>query len=145
MTGKRSIARAIAWSTIAVSTSLLVGAAVATADDLETFRNLNRALNGISERTNQTAPPSSPPRVAVPEILSDVTLVGVVITGERRLALVQPAGTNSGSPELLPVGAVVAGYRITDIEEEQVTLEGQRGERKILKLQTGGGAERKTR
>jgi hypothetical protein len=133
-----------AWSALVVPTSLLVGAAVATADDLETFLNLTRALNGISEMTNQTSRPSPSPHAAVPEILPDVTLVGVVIADERRLALVQRAGTNSGSPELLSVGSVVAGYRITDIREEQVTLEGQRGEQKILRLQTGGGAGRKT-
>lgn len=143
MTGRDSIVF-MAMCAIAVSVTFLVGTAVATADDLETFRNLTRALNAISERTNQTASPSPPLRAAVPEILADVTLVGVVIAGERRLALVQPAGASSGSPELLPVGAVVAGYRIIDIEEEQVILEGQRGERKILKLQTGGGAGRKT-
>ena len=121
------------WSAIAVSASLLAGAAVAAAGDLETFADLTRALQGLSDRTSQKSLPPT-----APEVLADFTLVGVVIAGETRLALVQPTGASSGSPELLPVGAVVGGYRLTDIGEEQVTLEGQHGERKILRLQAGG-------
>jgi exosortase/archaeosortase family protein len=136
---RRSIVSVIAWSAIAVSARLLAGPAVAAAGDPETFVNLTRALQNLAEKTNPT---SSLPRVAAPEALADFTLGGVVIAGEIRLALVQSAGASSGSPELLPVGAVLAGYRLPDIEEEQVTLGGQRGERKLLELRAGGSLAR---
>jgi hypothetical protein len=129
----------VTWSAIAVTASLLAVTAVATASDQETFANLTRALQNLAAKTNPTSPP---PPVTAPEVLADFTLVGVVIAGETRLALVQPTGTSSGSPELLPVGAVLGGYRLIDIEEEQVTLMGQRGERKILRLQAGGSPAR---
>jgi hypothetical protein len=139
MIGRLSIVPVAAWSAIAVSASLLVGPAVATAGDQETFVNLTRALQNLAVKTNPTSPP---PPAAAPEILADFTLVGVVIAGETRLALVQPAGANSSSRELLPVGAVLSGYRLTDIEEEQVTLVGPRGDLRILRLQAGGSLAR---
>ena len=131
--------RVAAWLAIEVSASILVGAAVATAGDLETFVDLTRALNNIAEKSNERSMPRADPRV-----LPGFTLVGVVIAGDKRLALVQSAEASSLSPELLPVGGVLAGYRLTDVEEEQVTLVGPHGDRKILRLQTGGGAGRET-
>lgn len=140
MTRKRSFVRVTAWSAIVASTSLLVGAAVAAASDLGTFVDLTNALQNAFQKN--AAPMANPRPVspADPEILADFTLVGVIIAGDKRLALVQPTGASSGGPEMLPVGGVLAGYRLTDVEEQQVTLEGQHGERKILRLQTGGGA-----
>jgi hypothetical protein len=124
--------RLAVWSTVA--TLVFASATAATAGDPETYANLIRALNGIAEKSTPQSLPSSDRQGLV-----GFRLVGVVIAGERRLALVQPEGTTSANPQVLPIGAVMAGYRLAEIEEEQVTLVGQRGERTILRLQTGGG------
>ena len=142
MTRERSIVRVATWPFTAVSAGLLVGAPAGFASDQGIFLDLNRALQNAAEMSTRRS--FSPPN---PEVLTqkspghetDFALLGVVIAGETRLALVQLAAASSGRPELLRVGGSVAGYRLTDVEERQVTLEGQRGERMILRLQIGGG------
>jgi len=140
------------WPIIAVSAGLLVGASAgsacgasaSSASDQGIFLDLTRALQNIAERS--TRGPRSP--ADDPEVLTGTSpgrgtefiLLGVVIAGETRLALVQLAAASSEGPELLRVGASLAGYRLTEVEEQQVTLEGQHGDRVILRLQTGGGA-----
>jgi type II secretory pathway component PulC len=66
-----------------------------------------------------------------------LTLLGVVIGADRRLALIQSAGHQE---ELVPIGQSLAGYRLVDVEENQVTLEGQQGERIVLRMPTDGKA-----
>ena len=64
-------------------------------------------------------------------------LVGVTIVGERRVALFEDARPGSGGARFLPLGATVAGYRLVDIQDDHVTLEGSDGERTILRLGAG--------
>src|SRR5438552_18968050 len=64
-------------------------------------------------------------------------LVGVTIVGERRVALFKDARPGSGGARFLPLGATVAGYRLVDIPDDHVTLEGSDGERTILRLGAG--------
>ena len=123
--------RALVW-TIAVSTTMFVGASGGSAGEREIFVDLTNALQRIADvSTRRAAPPPAP------EIVThDFSLLGVVIAGETRLALI---GRAAGS-ELLPVGASLAGYRLIDVEENQATFEGLRGERMVVRLQTGSGA-----
>jgi len=137
MTHERSIVRMATWPVIVVS-GLLLGAPAGSASDQAIFLDLTRALQNAAEMSTRRS--FSP---ADPEVLTqkstDFILLGVAIAGETRLALVQLTAS-SGGPELVAVGGSLGGYRLTDVEENQVTLEGQRGERMILRLQTGGGA-----
>ena len=123
------------------SAGALVGTPVAAASDQEIFLDLTRALQNAAERSNRRSLSPADPGV-LPQKLPghDFTLLGVVIAGETRLALIQLGAASSGGPELLHVGGSLAGYRLTGVEEHQVTLEGQRGERLVLRLQTGSGA-----
>ncbi len=140
---------------IAVCVGLLVGASAGfasgasagSASDEGIFLDLTRALQNVAEMSMRRSLPPAAPEVRTqesPTPETDFILLGVVIAGETRLALVQVAAASSGGTELLRVGASVAGYRLTDVEENQVTLEGQRGDRVILQLQTGGGTVRET-
>jgi len=151
MTCGRSILQAATWPVIAVWAGLLVGASAGSASGASAsaaseqgiFLDLTRALQNVAEMSTRRS--RSP---ADPEVLTetspgrgiDFVLFGVVIAAETRLALIQDAAASTGGPELLRVGGSLAGYRLTDIEEDQVTLEGQRGDRVILRLQSGGGA-----
>ena len=119
------------------SAGTLVGTPVAAASDQDIFLDLTRALQNAAERSNRRSLSPADPGV-LPQKLPghDFTLLGVVIAGETRLALIQRAG---GS-ELLPLGAALGGYRLTHIEEQRVTLESLGGEHVVLRLQTGGGA-----
>lgn len=132
------MSRKVVWAAIAVSAGCLAGAAVASASDLGTFVDLTNALRGIAESSSRKSLAPAAPE----QVLPDFTLVGVIIAGDKRLALVQPAATTSTGPELLPIGGVLAGYRLTDVAEQQVTFEGQHGERRILRLQAGGSLAR---
>ena len=132
MTRERSVVRVATWSALALSARLLVGAPAAVAADLETFLDLTNALQNAAELSNRRS--FAPAAPADPQVV-DFALLGVVIAGKTRLALVQLA--SSSGPELLPLGGSLGEYRLTDVEENQVTLEGQRGQRMILRLQIG--------
>ena len=128
----RSLTRAITWPVIAASAGVLVSSPADATSEQGLFLDLTNALQRVSEMSSRwsvLAPPSE-------TFTHDFTLVGVVIGGNTRLALIQRA---TGS-ELFPVGGAVGGYRLIDVEENQATLEGQRGERIVLRLPTGGGA-----
>jgi hypothetical protein len=124
--------RALAWPAIAVSTAVLVCASVSSAAETDLFVDLTNALQRAADVSNRRAIPP----LAAKTLTQDVSLLGVVIAGETRLALIGRAG---GS-ELLPVGASLGGYRLIDVEENQATLESLDGERVVLRLQSGSGA-----
>jgi len=137
MTRERSFVRMATGPVIALL-GLLVGAPAGSAADQGIFLDLTHALQNATEMsTRRSLSPTNP------EVLTrkstDFMLLGVVIAGETRLALVQLT-SSAGGPELLSIGGSLEGYRLIDVEENQVTLEGQRGERMILRRQIGGGA-----
>ena len=133
MTRGRFLRRGVAWLVLAASASVFAATPPAgAASEQELFLNLTHALQRASDMS--AVGPVTP---AVPEVFTlDFSLLGVVIAGPTRLALIQRAG---GS-ELLPLGAALGGYRLTHIEEQRVTLESLGGEHVVLRLQTGGGA-----
>ena len=112
-----------------VSTAVLLAASISSAAERDLFVDLTNALQRAADMSNRTAVPAAPPK----PLPRDVSLLGVVIAGETRLALL---GSAAGS-ELLAVGASLGGYRLVEVEENQATLEGERGERIILSLQNG--------
>jgi len=71
---------------------------------------------------------------------TDFVLSGVVIAGDTRLALLQDASASPAGPQLLRVGSELAGYRLTDVQVDRVTLEGRGGTRMVVRLRAGGGA-----
>ena len=127
----RSIRRTVTWPVIAVSTGVFTVSPAAAASEPGIFLDLTNALQRVSDMSSRTSLAPVPAET----FSRDLTLIGVVIAGERRLALIQRA---AGS-ELLPVGASVAGYRLIDVDENQATLEGPHGDRVSLRLPTGGG------
>ncbi len=131
----RSILRAVLWSLVALSASMIPASPASAASEHETFIDLTNALQRIADTSNRRAlPPPPPPSQSSTQ---DFTLLGVVIAGNTRLALIQ----RGAGQELLPVGESVAGYRLIDVEENQATLEGQRGERLVLRMPTVGGVD----
>src|SRR2546426_8896963 len=106
MTRRRCIRRGVVWSVLAASAGVLSTTPPArAASEQELFLNLTHALQRAAE---MSAGRSVTP--AVPEVFTrDFSLLGVVIAGQTRLALIQRAG---GS-ELLPLGASLGGFRLT--------------------------------
>ena len=132
-----SILRAVTWLLVAVSVGLLAGSPVSAASEAETFINLTNALQRLAEPSSRRSLPPPPSEASTHETVThDFTLLGVVIAGNTRLALIQ----RTAGQELLPIGQTLAGYRLVDVEENQVTFEGQRGERLVLRMPTDGGA-----
>lgn len=115
---------------IAVS-GMLAATPVEAASAQATFLDLINALQGIAEASSRWSVPVAPPETSS----HDVTLLGVVIAGPTRLALIQRAA----GQELIPVGAALGAYRLVDVRESQAMLEGPQGERLVLRLSTGGG------
>ena len=132
MIRRRPIIRVVTWPVIAVSAGALASTPSAAATEQGIFLDLTNALQSVSDKSSQISLPPAP----VETFTHDFTLLGVVIAGERRLALIQRAA----GQELLSLGQSLAGYRLIDVEETQATLEGQRGDRIVLRLATGGGA-----
>jgi hypothetical protein len=137
-----SILRVVSWFLLAVSAGLLWGSPASAQSNQELFNKLTEALRRAAEPSpntpmTPTPPPSpnAPPRPVAAAPPHGLTLLGVVIGGERRLALIQSAG---GQEEMVPVGQSLAGYRLVDVEETQVTLESQLGERIVLRMPTDG-------
>ena len=133
MTRGRFIRRGVAWPVLAASAGVLAATPPAgAASEQELFLNLTHALQRAADMSAGRSVTPTVPEVFTP----DFSLLGVVIAWQTRLALIQRAG---GS-ELLPLGASLGGYRLTNIEEQHVTLQSLGGEHVVLRLQTGGGA-----
>ncbi|MGH7268067.1 MAG: hypothetical protein ACREMB_24885, partial [Candidatus Rokuibacteriota bacterium] len=64
-----------------------------------------------------------PPAPGVPA--SDLLLAGIVITADRRMALVQEPGQDGG--RFVQVGETIGRYRVTAVEADRVALEGPDG------------------
>ena len=131
MARRRSITRVVTWPAIAVSAGVLASTPAGAATEQGIFLDLTNALQSVSNMSSQISLPPAPVETST----HDFALLGVVIAGERRLALIQRAA----GQELLSLGQSLAGYRLIDVEEAQATLEGQRGDRVVLRLPTGGG------
>jgi type II secretory pathway component PulC len=143
MISGRSILRNAALTVLAVAAGLTSGSpASAETEQQDLFNRLTEALRRVAEPSPIAPPgPALPPSQIAPRPLPEppthnLTLLGVVIGGDTRLALIQ----SQGGQELVPVGQSLAGYRLVDVEENQVTLEGQGGERFVLRMPTDGGA-----
>jgi type II secretory pathway component PulC len=78
-------------------------------------------------------PPANPTAGERPAHRPDFVLSGVVIAGEARLALLQDTASSSGAI-LLPLGASLAGHRITDVHVDRVVLEAPGGQRLSVRL-----------
>lgn len=132
----------VGWSVLAVSAGVLaMGEPARAASQQELFLELIHALQRASETRaphQASAMPAEPSVTSgAPEVFTpDLSLLGVIIAEPTRLALIQRA---AGS-ELFALGASLGNYRLTAIEEEQVTLESQSGLRVVLRLPAGGGA-----
>jgi hypothetical protein len=147
MTHRRSSVRAATWRVVAGCAGLFITAPAGCVSAQEVFLDLTRALQNVAERSagkseRQPFPPTEPARFTEnsPTHGTDFVLSGVVIAGDTRLALLEDASANPGGPQLLPVGGELAGYRLTDVKVDRVTLEGRGGGRMIVRLQAGGGA-----
>lgn len=68
---------------------------------------------------------------AAPRQMLDLTLIGVVLTGEERIAIVTPAG--QGKAVRLGVGDSIRGWTLVELEPERATFE-RDGEEETLFL-----------
>src|SRR5262249_33512187 len=127
----KSIRRALTGSVLAAS-GMLAAAPADAASVQATFVDLANALRGIAETSSQWSVLPAPAGT----FTRDFTLLGVVIAGPTRLALIQ----RGAGQELLAVGASLGPYRLVDVEESQAVLEGPGGERFLLRLATGGAS-----
>ena len=143
MIGRYSIVRAATWRAIAASAGLFMAEPIGHVSAQEVYFDLTRALQDMAERSSRRhqLPPTEPDRSIwkSPDPGTGFVLSGVVIAGQTRLALLEDASASPGGPQLLPVGGELAGYRLTDIQMDQVTLERRDGQRVRVRLQTGGG------
>jgi hypothetical protein len=120
------------------STSLLAGApgsAIAQGASPDPGRALQEFLSRSAARRSETQPLS--PILPVPGSPAeppDFALVGVVIAGEYRLAVLE----DTVGAQLLPVGAWLASYQIIDVQADRVTLEGHGGKRVTVRLGGSG-------
>jgi hypothetical protein len=125
--------------------TLLAGASVdgasAQVNTLDFGKTLQKALTDRNGR-ELPAPPAPPERAAAaPSVPSTgFTLVGVVIAGPTRLALLQEARAKHGGAHLLRIGASLGGLQLTDVQADHVTLEGSGGERVTVRLNADAGA-----
>lgn len=147
MIRRYSSVRAATWRVVAGCAGLFMTAPVGCVSAQEVFLDLTRALQNMAEKSArkselQPFPPTEPDRFTQdsPAHGTDFVLSGVVIAGDTRLALLQDASASPGGPQLLRVGAELAGYRLTDVQVDRVTLEGRGGGRMIVRLPAGGGA-----
>ncbi len=126
--------------------SLLVHAAVGAALGQGVYPDVGQALhNYVVESAarlgERQPPPPAEPALPAPELsthVADFVLSGVVITAARRVALLQDPAANPGGVRFLAVGATLAGHRLIDVQEDNVTFEGRGGERTIVRLGAGG-------
>jgi hypothetical protein len=87
--------------------------------------------------------PSAPPERAArapAAPTADFTLIGVVIAGPTRLALLQEGKAKHSGAHLLRIGASLGGLKLTDVQEDHVTLEGSGGERVTVRLSADAGS-----
>ena len=134
------------WWAVAGCAGVLIGAPAVFAQ--ETAIDFGNALRNLS--LEQAARQSRLPVASSPPVLSSSTsaasapfvLLGVVISEDRRLALLQPAQA-ADAAQLVPLGGFLEDHRLIDVQLDHVTLEGRGGERFLLKLASGhdaGGA-----
>ena len=76
-------------------------------------------------------PPEGEVAAAAPRQMLDLTLIGVVLTAEERLAIVTPAG--QGNAVRLGVGDSIQGWTLVAVEPERATFE-RDGEEETLFL-----------
>jgi hypothetical protein len=148
MSRQRSTVWTIKGLAILGCASLLTGAPVSDTSAQEVppdpVQAIKSVLDQAARRSELQHEVSGQPGIPTRESPSSelgFALSGVVIAGETRLALLQKTTANSGPPRLLPVGASLAGHRITDVQPDRVTLETASGQRVMVKLRVGGGVE----
>jgi type II secretory pathway component PulC len=104
--------------------------------------DLGSALRKLAEdqASRQSAPSVDSPAGPSPSTTAAVTdrfvLLGVVISDNRRLALLQPTKT-PGAGTLVRLGDSFEDHRLLDVQTDHVTLEGRGGERIIVRLAAG--------
>lgn len=81
--------------------------------------------------TSQTPGSDSAFGSAVPPLPNDVSLVGVIIDGDRQLALVKTQ--SAPFAESLRVGALIGGWKVTEIAPDKVVLHAG-GAEQILRI-----------
>jgi hypothetical protein len=129
MNRQEALARRLAWHLFVVTTSIVVGTTAAAASDPRVLVDLTNALRAAS-----TTPSETPRPAPAGSALEDAALLGVVITGSSRRALIQRRATY----DFLTLGESRDGYRLVDVQETHATLEGQGGDRFTLRLSAGG-------
>jgi hypothetical protein len=135
-------------------TSLLTTVAAGRASGQDQRQDLANALQNLfrsaSPQGNESpAPPVAPPAGAAPRPGvpgregatrgPDFVLLGVVIAGDRRLALLGDGAGGPGGSQLLHVGDTFRQHRVADVQPDRVILEGGGGERVIVRLGAGLG------
>lgn len=71
--------------------------------------------------------------------VGNLELVGVVVAGDRSLALFRDGAARGGASEMVRLGGLAAGHRVIDILVDRVIVETPRGERVTVRLAAGSG------
>jgi hypothetical protein len=133
------------WAIVGCA-GVLVGAPAVFAQEAaidfgSALRNLSLDQAARQSRLPVVSPPAaSPPSTSAAS--APFVLLGVVISEDRRLALLQSAQV-ADAAQLVPLGGSLDDYRLIDVQLDHATLEGRGGERFLLKLASGhdaGGA-----
>jgi type II secretory pathway component PulC len=135
--------RASPWWAVAGCAGVFISAPAVFAQ--ETSIDFGNALRNLSleQSARQSRLPVASPPIASSSSTSAASepfvLLGVVISEDRRLALLQPAQAG-GTAQLVPLGGLLEDHRLIDVQQDHVTLEGRGGERLLLKLASGHDA-----
>jgi hypothetical protein len=132
--------RASPWWAVAGCAGVLVGAPGVFAQEAaidfgNALRNLSLEQAARQSRLPVVSPPAASPP-STPAASAPFVLLGVVISEDRRLALLQPAQA-ADAAQLVPLGGSLDDHRLVDVQLDHVTLEGRGGERLLLKLASG--------
>jgi hypothetical protein len=131
------------WWAVVGCAGVLIGAPAVFAQ--ETAIDFGNALRNLSldQAARQSRLPVASPPVASPGSTSAASapfvLLGVVISEDRRLALLQPAQA-ADAAQFVPLGGSLEDYRLVDVQLDHVTLEGRGGDRFLVKLASGHDA-----
>lgn len=71
--------------------------------------------------------------------VGNLVLVGVIIAGDRSLAVFTDSSAGPGASEMVRVGGSLSGHRLIDIQVDRVTVETPGGERVTVRLAAGSG------
>lgn len=82
------------------------------------------------------APPPPAPAPPPPPAIRAYTVVGVMVSGSRRLAWLKPPA--GGSPARVAEGDVVQGWRVKQIDKDRVTFEAGALEHVLTLAKRGG-------